>query len=182
MGFNTVANKMKRVEEEISEKQLSKESLLRDIDIANASINEFTKSTAPMKAKVAKVEMQLRKLSSRIAAFHLALHNCMENIQNPIKLRSIVSDLYGACSSSSHAATDPHNSNGEQTKNDETGLKVLEMKKYLDDLKAEDLAMSKSHKEERAHQIQENFTFLQQVSSKNAARKVFDRSTEVVAI
>lgn len=152
-----LTNKMRRVKEEIENKQGVIDGQLQEVSSTKEQISDITKLILSEKAKRTKVESKISKHSSKISGYQLALRNCLDNIQNPDRLRQIIVNL----SLGDLTATDqPILSPADIQRSNETTLKLLETKRQLEEKKAQEVAITKQHKEEKANAVVRNARLL----------------------
>lgn len=176
---SVLSNKMRRVKEDIDKKQDIIDQQAREIYSMKEKIIDVTNSISSEKAKKTKVESKISKLSSKIRAYQLALRNCLDNIQNPDTLRQIVVNLSNGDLIASHQqALSPA---GIQ-KSNETTLKLLEAKKYLEEIKKEEVAITKQHKKEKADAVARNARLLEKLSNKISSVAVNGNKKRIQAL
>jgi len=121
------------------------------------------------KDNLAKLQNKIRSYDSTINSYLLQLEDCNKAIQSPALLKENFSKM---CSSggidgqsSSEMAADERMADNQRT------LLFLEKKNELEELTAENVALTKRFKEEKADQISVNAALLKRISSVQPARR-----------
>ena len=159
--------KTKLVEEKIKQKQAIMESQMKDTECTKKLFSEVNSMIESIESKKKKVSAMNHNLESKIKTYHLALEDCLQNIQNPAELQNKLSHL---CNSFSQSATHSgKNDKRVEIRNDIT-IRTMELKTELEELKSVEALLMKTHKEERQLQIERNARILETMSRERATK------------